>query len=281
MGFQPLPLLLSMATTAVPASSVDLASLQQACLTARQQVDTLQQEVLRNRLLELHPHPNSLEVVLANARALMACGAPESAFQVLSRYGPNREERRDWLLLRWEAAAAALDHPRAALALRRLVDGDISALEQEQLPVQRNGLDQLAYHQAAAGEPLDAAAVLLLGRAGGRVGVERLGRAAEFIATEDPEQADQLLEQALERAADAKAWGQAIALLQLQLKLQLAAGGDGARPRERLLQLTAQLDDRYGRWQLEGSGAIDGLPRSPRDPGGHAGVGEPSSAPSP
>ena len=161
------------------------------------------------------------------------------------------------------------------------MDGDISALEQEQLPVQRNGLDQLAYHQAAAGEPLDAAAVLLLGRAGGRVGVERLGRAAEFIATEDPEQADQLLEQALERAADAKAWGQAIALLQLQLKLQLAAGGDGARPRERLLQLTAQLDDRYGRWQLEGSGAIDGLPRSPRDPGGHAGVGEPSSAPSP
>ena len=281
MGFQPLPLLLSMATTAVPASSVDLASLQQACLTARQQGDILQQEVLRNRLLELHPHPNSLEIVLANARALMACGAPESAFQVLSRYGPNREERRDWLLLRWEAAAAALDHPRAALALRRLVDGDISALEQEQLPVQRNGLDQLAYHQAAAGEPLDAAAVLLLGRAGGRVGVERLGRAAEFIATEDPEQADQLLEQALERAADAKAWGQAIALLQLQLKLQLAAGGDGARPRERLLQLTAQLDDRYGRWQLEGSGAIDGLPRSPRDPGGHAGVGEPSSAPSP
>ena len=281
MGFQPLPLLVSMATTAVPASSVDLASLQQACLTARQQGDTLEQEVLRNRLLELHPHPNSLEVVLANARALMACGAPESAFQVLSRYGPNREERRDWLLLRWEAAAAALDHPRAALALRRLVDGDISALEQEQLPVQRNGLDQLAYHQAAAGEPLDAAAVLLLGRAGGRVGVERLGRAAEFIATEDPEQADQLLEQALERAADAKAWGQAIALLQLQLKLQLAAGGDGARPRERLLQLTAQLDDRYGRWQLEGSGAIDGLPRSPRDPGGHAGVGEPSSAPSP
>ena len=281
MGFQPLPLLLSMATTAVPASSVDLASLQQACLTARQQGDTLQQEVLRNRLLQLHPHPNSLEIVLANARALMACGAPESAFQILSRYGPNREERRDWLLLRWEAAAAALDHPRAALALRRLVDGDISALEQEQLPVQRNGLDQLAYHQAAAGEPLDAAAVLLLGRAGGRVGVERLGRAAEFIATEDPEQADQLLEQALERAADAKAWGQAIALLQLQLKLQLAAGGDGARPRERLLQLTAQLDDRYGRWQLEGSGAIDGLPRSPRDPGGHAGVGEPSSAPSP
>lgn len=282
MGFEPLPLLLSMAAAVTPGPSADLAAVQQACLTATQQGDVAQQEVLRDRLLEMHPNPKGLQTVLAQARALMSCGTPQSAFRVLSRYGPNSEERRPWLLLRWEAAAASLDHPRAALALRRLVDGDIQALEQEQLPGQRNGLNQLAYHEAAAGQSGEAAAVLLVGRAGGRVGAERLGRAAELVADENPEQADQWLEQALEQASAAEAWGQAVALLQLQLRLQLAAGGDGARPRERLLRLTARLDDRYGSWQLDGSSsATEALPRSPRDPGGHAAVGEPSSAPSP
>ncbi|MGB1621791.1 MAG: hypothetical protein ACPHAS_03900 [Synechococcus sp.] len=281
MGFQPLPLLLSMAAAAAPGPSADLAALNQACLTARQQGDVAQQELLRDRLLAFDPSPASLEPVLAQARGLISCGSPQSAFRLLSRYGPDRHERRAWLLLRWEAAAASLDHPRAALALRRLVDGDLEALEQEALPGQRNGLDQLAVHEVAAGQPQEAAAVLLLGRADGRIGAERLGRAGELLADADPEQADQLLERAVEQASAVQAWGQVVDLLRLQLRLQLAAGGDGARPRDRLLRLTARLEDRYGRWQLDGSTATEALPRSPRDPGGHAAVGEPSSAPSP
>ena len=281
MGFQPLPLLLSLATTAAVESSADTAALQQACQAARQQGDVAQQELLRDQLLDGSRRPDSLASVLASARALIDCGSPDSAFRVLSRYGPSQGERRDWLLLRWEAAAAALDHPRAALALRRLVNGDIQALEEEILAGQRNGLDQLAYHEAASEEPLAAATVLLQGRAGGRQGAERLGRAAQYLADVDPAQADQLLEQALEQASEAQALGQAVALLQLQLRLQLAAGGDGARPRERLMRLTARLDDRVGRWQLDGDGAAEALPRSPRDPGGHAAVGEPTTAPSP
>ena len=73
------------------------------------------------------------------------------------------------------------------------------------------------------------------------------------MAVRDDEAADQLLEQALDQAAAAQAWGLAVELLELQPKLQLAAGGDGARPRQRLQRLAAQLDDRYSLWRLEGA----------------------------
>ena len=171
--------------------------------------------------------------------------------------------------MRWQAAASALDHREAALALRRLVNGDLIALADLDLGDGRLGLDQLALHEAALGRQDEAVGLLLLAP-----NPQRLAQAAEWLAFRDDEAADQLLEQALDQAAAAQAWGLAVELLELQLKLQLAAGGDGARPRQRLQRLAAQLDDRYSLWRLEGGVDLDRELRSPRQPGGHAAVGD-------
>ena len=95
------------------------------------------------------------------------------------------------------------------------------------------------------------------------------------------EQADQLLETALDQVAAAEAWGLAMELLRQQLQLQVAAGGDGARPRQRMERLAAVLDDRYALQQLQPENAPDPLLRSPREPGGHADVRPTADAPSP
>ena len=268
--------------------SSDLSALEQGCLEAASFGLADRQQQLRDRLLSLHPTPESIDVVLANARVLMTCRAPEAVRTVLSRYSPGVGAPRErWLLMSWQAADAALDHPRAARALRRLVNGDLAALEQKQLveapaataepgePITVNGLDQLAHHEAAAGDGLAAAAVLLSGRATGAVAARRLGLAADLLANEDAERADQLLELALDQAAADEAWGLAVDLLRVQLRLQLAAGGDGARPKQRLERLTARLDDQYSRWQLQEDGELGPSLRSPRDPGGHAAVEQP------
>jgi hypothetical protein len=42
-----------------------------------------------------------------------------------------------------------------------------------------------------------------------------------------------------------------------------------------------QLDDRYSLWRLEGGDELDLGLRSPRQPGGHAAVGDSPDAPSP
>ena len=225
----------------------------------------------------LHPAPDSFELVVANATALLTCGSPDSAARVLNRISPAvGEERRRWLRLRWQAAAAGLDHREAALALRRLVNGDLIALASLELGDGRLGLDQLAEHEAALGRQQEAAAVLLLAP-----NTQRLAQAADWLAGADAAAADQLLEQALDQAAADQAWGLAVELLELQLRLQLAAGGDGARPRQRLQRLAAQLDDRYSLWRLEGGDELDLGLRSPRQPGGHAAVGDSPDAPSP
>ena len=73
---------------------------------------------LQQRLLTLHPAPQPLEVVLANADVLLSCRAPSQAMDVLNRFGPAAgAERVQWLQLQWRAASAGLDHRRAALAL--------------------------------------------------------------------------------------------------------------------------------------------------------------------
>lgn len=232
---------------------------------------------IRDRLLVLHPAPQSFERVMGNASALLTCGSPDSAARVLNRISPAQgEERRLWLRLRWQAAASALDHREAALALRRLVNGDLIALADLDLGDGRLGLDQLALHEAALGRQDEAVGLLLLAP-----NPQRLAQAAEWLAVRDDEAADQLLEQALDQAAAAQAWGLAVELLELQLKLQLAAGGDGARPRQRLQRLAAQLDDRYSLWRLEGGVDLDRELRSPRQPGGHAAVGDFPDPPSP
>ena len=261
---------------------VDVAAAEQACLDPLIADSDRRRQALRDQLLALNPVIDSLELVLENAEALLSCGAPEAAAVVLNRYIPLAgDERRQWLLLRWRAAAAALDHHQAALALRRLVAGELSALDAPLLPGEGNGLDQLALHEAAQGRDAVAVDVLLMGDLAGEQGAKRLARAAQWLDEDQFEQADQLLETALDQAAAAEAWGLAMELLQQQLQLQLAAGGDGARPRQRMQRLASVLDDRYALQQLQPENDPDPLLRSPRDPGGHAEVGPSAVAPSP
>lgn len=292
MGIQPLPMLLSLLAAAAPLSEPqpmaeerfqqwllesDLQQLELGCGDPLISASGGRRQQIRDRLLVLHPAPQSFERVMANASALLTCGSPDSAARVLNRISPAQgEERRLWLRLRWQAAASALDHREAALALRRLVNGDLIALADLDLGDGRLGLDQLALHEAALGRQDEAVGLLLLAP-----NPQRLAQAAEWLAVRDDEAADQLLEQALDQAAAAQAWGLAVELLELQLKLQLAAGGDGARPRQRLQRLAAQLDDRYSLWRLEGGVDLDRELRSPRQPGGHAAVGDFPDPPSP
>ena len=292
MGIQPLPMLLSLLAAAAPLSEPqpmaeepfqqwllesDLQQLELGCGDPLISASGGRRQQIRDRLLVLHPAPQSFERVMANASALLTCGSPDSAARVLNRISPAQgEERRLWLRLRWQAAASALDHREAALALRRLVNGDLIALADLDLGDGRLGLDQLALHEAALGRQDEAVGLLLLAP-----NPQRLAQAAEWLGVRDDEAADQLLEQALDQAAAAQAWGLAVELLELQLKLQLAAGGDGARPRQRLQRLAAQLDDRYSLWRLEGGVDLDRELRSPRQPGGHAAVGDFPDPPSP
>ena len=292
MGIQPLPMLLSLLAAAAPLSEPqsmaeerfqqwllesDLQQLELGCGDPLISASGGRRQQIRDRLLVLHPAPQSFDRVMGNASALLTCGSPDSAARVLNRISPAQgEERRLWLRLRWQAAASALDHREAALALRRLVNGDLIALADLDLGDGRLGLDQLALHEAALGRQDEAVGLLLLAP-----NPQRLAQAAEWLAVRDDEAADQLLEQALDQAAAAQAWGLAVELLELQLKLQLAAGGDGARPRQRLQRLAAQLDDRYSLWRLEGGVDLDRELRSPRQPGGHAAVGDFPDPPSP
>ena len=267
-------------------AEMDLAAAEQACLNPRIANSDGRRQALRDRLLALHPVIDSLELVLANAEALMSCGAPESAAVVLNRYSPRVGDERRQLLLRWRAAAAALDHRQAALALRRLVDGNLVALDAPLFPDQPlsdqiNGLDQLALHEASLGRNAVAAELQLLGDLTGVQGAKRLARAAQWLDADQFEQADQLLETALDQAASAEAWGLAMDLLHQQVQLQLAAGGDGARPRQRIQRLATVLNDRYALQQLQPEAEPDPLLRSPRDPGGHADVRPSAVAPSP
>ena len=292
MGIQPLSMLLSLLAAAAPLSELqpmaeerfrqwllesDLQQLELGCGEPLIGASNGRRQQIRDRLLVLHPAPQSFELVMANANALLTCGSADSAARVLNRISPAvGEERRRWLRLRWQAAAAGLDHREAARALRRLVNGDLIALANLDLGDGRLGLDQLASHEAALGREEEAAALLMLAP-----NAQRLAQAAEWLAVLDAAAADQLLEQALDQAAADQAWGLAVELLELQLNLQLAAGGDGARPRQRLQRLAAQLDDRYSLWRLQGGDDLDLELRSPRQPGGHAAVGDSPDPPSP
>ena len=289
MGLHSIPLVLSLLAAAVPAPEVppmaseafsawlqqsDREELAQGCLDPAIGASDARRQQIRNRLLELDQAPQPFEVILANATALLRCGSPDSAAVVLQRTSPGSpQQRRQWLLLRWRAAASALDHRQAALALRRLVNGDLRALAELELEPGLNGLDQLAEHEAALGRMLIAAEVQLMAPA---PQPRQLSRAAEWLAPEEPERADELLETALDQAAADQTWGLAVELLQQQLRLQRAAGLDGDRPRQRLENLTTQLEDQYSQWQLQGGAAGETLLRSPRQPGGHAAVGDPT-----
>ena len=85
--------------------------LAQGCLDPAIGTSNARRQQIRNRLLELDQAPQPFEAILANATALLRCGSPDSAAVVLQRTSPGSpQQRRQWLLLRWRAAASALDH---------------------------------------------------------------------------------------------------------------------------------------------------------------------------
>lgn len=271
----------------------EIPELQLACADASRFGLKARLQALRDRLMLVAPAPQPFSVVMANARALLTCKAPASAQVVLNRFGPGPgQQRRQWLLLDWRAASASLDHRRAALALRRLAEGDLASLDQDQLvvgvsedgqPLTRTALDLLADHEAASGQFDRAAAVLLAGRTPGVVAARRYGLVAGWLQMLGQPSSDALLETALDQAAADQAWATAVDLLRLQLRLNREAGGDGIRARQRLERLSRRLDDLHTRLQLSDADpdALDQLLRSPRQPGGHAALGEltPSGSP--
>ena len=271
----------------------DIPALQLACADAVQFGLQERLRLLRNRLMEVAPAPQPFEVVMANAQALMQCKAPDSVPVVLARFGPAPgRQRREWLLLSWQAAAAAFDQDRAVLALMRLVEGDRSRLEEERLivglddegqPQTRSALDLLSEHQIANGQESEAVLTLLAARTPGVAAARRLGLASELLGALEPERSGPLLEAALDQAAAAQAWNLAEDLLRLQLALELENGGSGDRPRERLRRLATRVDDRFTLLDLDRESSdlgseerqqLDQELRSPRAPGGHAALGE-------
>ena len=271
----------------------DIPALQLACADAVQFGLQERLRLLRNRLMEVAPAPQPFEVVMANAQALMQCKAPDSVPVVLARFGPAPgRQRREWLLLSWQAAAAAFDQDRAVLALMRLVEGDRSRLEEERLivglddegqPQTRSALDLLAEHQIANGQESEAVLTLLAARTPGVAAARRLGLASELLGALEPERSGPLLEAALDQAAAVQAWNLAEDLLRLQLALELENGGSGDRPRERLRRLATRVDARFTLLDLDRESSdlgseerqqLDQELRSPRAPGGHAALGE-------
>ena len=276
------------------------ADLDRLALLCRQLVDAGDGERLRRlrqRLLTIHPAPQPLPVVLANADVLLTCRMPEAALTVLDRSGPARgAEQVQWLTLQWRAANAALDHRRAAVALERLAAERPALLESTALPLQprqdgtwvsRSALEVLASHLESAGLAQAAASLLLLSSGQDSASVERLAQAVRLLADLPPSAREPLFERVLEQAAAVGSWGLVGELLTLQASLP-ASPEAAARTAERRERLSRRLDDAYGAWRaLEGQadpGAgerrrqLEVRLRSPLAPGGHAATLVPPSA---
>ncbi|MEA5443075.1 hypothetical protein [Cyanobium gracile] len=237
---------------------------------------------LQQRLLTLHPAPQPLEVVLANADVLLSCRAPSEAMDVLNRFGPAAgAERVQWLQLQWRAASAGLDHRRAALALERLRQESGTSLDAIALPLQRredgtvisrSALELLALHLESRGFPRVGGELLVRARQGGLAGALRLQQAVGLLEELPAPEREALLEAALDQAAAAGAWGLVAELLDTQAALP------SGRAVERRLRLSGRIDDAYGewRWRREDPASaprtrqLEIQLRSPREPGGHA-----------
>ena len=263
--------------------SGSLDELAQLCPQLVQEGDGRLLQKLQARLLTIKPAPQPLPVVLANADVLLRCSAPQAALKVLERYGPAPGvERTQWLLLRWQAANAGLDHRVAAESLRDLAGGQIASLEGLQLPVRSNSdgtvttraaLDLLAASLESLGEPRAAAEVLLASRSPGEATARRLGQAVALLRALPPGEQMRLLELALDQAAADGAWGLVGELLDRQLALPATPETAAARARaaERRIRLSRRIDDAYGEWSVQRTPALERQLRSPRTSGGHAG----------
>jgi len=269
--------------------TADLDRLDQLCRQLVDAGDTSRLQLLRQRLLTIHPAPQPLAVVLANAEVMLSCRMPDGALTVLDRIGPARgAEQVQWLTLQWRAANAALDHRRAALALERLAGERPARLESLQLPLQprsdgswasRSALEVLASHLESAGQPSSAAALLQLSGNQDAAAAERLAQAARLLVDLPPELREPLFERALEQAAAVGSWGLVGELLAAQAALP-ASPEAAVRTAERRLRLSRRLDDAYGEWRaLEDAADPASEPRrqtlvlqlrSPQAPGGHA-----------
>ncbi len=239
----------------------DLSSLERACMDAAKfSLDSRLRE-LSNRLMDLSLRSQSFDERLVLAKALMRCKAPENAQKLLSsiNFPQSSGKWREWLMLSWEAANGAIDHPGAALALKKLSNGTYSNLDNEKMivgyekdgsPITKSALDVLADHERYSGN-LDAASkVLMAGRTGGSIGARRLALAAQLMKTLNQEKRRNLLGIALNNALEDKAWWLVEDILRLQLIYELAAGGDGKLLKQSLERLSIELDDSYTLWEI-------------------------------
>ena len=271
--------------------SGSLDDLAQVCLQLVEEGDVRLLQKVQARLLTIKPAPQPLPVVLANADVLLRCGAPQAALKVLERYGPAPGvERNQWLLLRWQAANAGLDHRVAAEALRDLAGPQLASLETLLLPVRNNSdgtvntrpaLDLLAGYLESMGQSRAAAEVLLASRTPGEATARRLAQAVALMRQLPLSEQVRLLEVALDQAAADGSWGLVTDLLDRQLALPATPETAAARARaaERRIRLSRRIDDAYGEWTVRRTPELDRQLRSPRAPGGHA--APPTSAPAP
>jgi len=287
----PAPAAISPEAFAVLLRSGDLDALDRACPPLIEADDQERLRKVQERLLAIHPAPQPLPVVLANADVMLRCGAPLAAMTVLNRISPAvGAERVQWLVLQWRAANAALDHRRAALALERLAAAQPALFPQLGLPVliredgtrvSRSAQELLADHLHSRGLDQAAGELLLASRLPGVAGAERLQQAVRLLPQLPLSEREALLEEALEQAAAAGAWGLVGELLDDQAALP------SPRARERRRKLSPRIDDAYGEWLLNSQDPaavarrrqLEQQLRSPRAPGGHAASGQPAFPP--
>ena len=266
----------------------DLNALDAACVSAVRRGDGPLLRQLQQRLLTIHPAPQPLAVVLANAHSLLSCQAPDGALQVLARVGPAPgAERTQWLVLQWRAAQAGLHHQLAADALERLAAGNLGQLallelpvgqRQDGSPINRPALDLLADHLESLGQRQRAAEVLISSSEPGAATAARLAKAVALFGDLPALEQDRLLELALEQAASSGSWGLVAEILDQQLALAGSTPEQVARATQRRLRLSARIDDAYGKWLLQRrdpaalsrQGDLERQLRTPRAPGGHS-----------
>ncbi len=257
-------------------SEGSFSELRLACIDAVKFSLNSRLKALRKRLLATTDQAQSLKLVLENAEALMACKAPIAVNKVLSRFAPaDGSERREWLLMSWRASSASMDHHRASIALRRLVKGDIKALDREELtvgyevngqPVNVFALDALAEHERSLGRIDSAVSVLLSGEKVGLVKAQRLALAAELAAGLSGKKYEDFLDIAFHHAEKENAWGLALEILKLRLKLDLKNGVNSAKTEIRLQKLSRRLDDRYTLLRLVGDDQLELKPPQQDEP---------------
>jgi len=226
--------------------------------------------LLRPRLLEINADDHSLAVVLADAKALLACKAPEAAMQVLNRVSPAvGKPREQWLLLQWQAANAALNHRRAALALRRFSKGNPQVLAGQLLPLaqsQRSGLEQQVLQLEAIDALPEAVGLLMEPDPSPAVSAGRkLDAVRLLVKGGEAERAESLIPSALNQSALAEAWGVSAELLMQQRALQLASGNSAAAAQttNRQERLARRLEDAIGVRQALVARVADGSSNPP------------------